>query len=122
MNRIITFRGRKYDVWKYGNLSVIGDCTFIDNGLGNREIVEPETVGQYIGKNDKNDKFIFEGDILSGAWNTLLVVYYDGYSTSFLVRDKNGRSSPIDYYDNNRLEVVGNIHDNPELMEGGGEQ
>lgn len=71
MNRIITFRGLKYDVWKYGNLSVVGDCTFIDNGIGNREIVEPETVGQYIGKKDKNDKFIFEGDILSGAWKTL---------------------------------------------------
>lgn len=119
MNRIITFRGLKYDVWKYGNLSVVGDCTFIDNGIGNREIVEPETVGQYIGKKDKNDKFIFEGDILSGAWKTLLLVYYDEASTSFLVKDCNGHSSPIDYYDNNRIEIVGNIHDNPELMKGG---
>lgn len=118
MNDRYLFRG-KTDTgkWLQGDLIHYAE-RFVIRAVGDYWVI-PETVGQYIGKNDKNDKFIFEGDILSGAWKTLLLVYYDEASTSFLVKDSKGHSSPIDYYDNNKLEVVGNIYDNPELMKGG---
>ena len=84
--------------------------------------VDPVTVGQYTGLKDKNGKRIFEGDELS--WhNGSGAVNFDG--GCFCVRlhgeiEYYGRNNPaIDVIFNlyPELEVIGNIHDNPELME-----
>ncbi len=81
----------------------------------------PETIGQYTGLTDKNGRKIFEGDIGRGV---------DGL---FLVRWSEGKSAFVmNFYDYpceelyleemwDDSEVIGNIHDNPELLEGGGE-
>lgn len=90
----------------------------------NHKIVLPETIGQYTGRTDKNGKKIFEGDILSSPDGTFEntgmghVLLYKGMWTSFYGQDALGR----DCFDElhavcSTREVVGNIHDNPELLE-----
>lgn len=80
--------------------------------------VYPETVGQYTGLTDKNGKKIFEGDIVSGFFNHEKVVGYIFYGSDasfFIQRDGLfgiGLNNASDW-----LEVIGNIHDNPKLLE-----
>lgn len=72
--------------------------------------VDPSTVGQYTGLNDKNGNRIFEGDILS-IWNDRndVVVFEDG---AFIMEDT---EIPMRFAI--KFEVIGNVHDNPELLE-----
>ena len=77
----------------------------------------PETVGQFTGLTDKNGKKIFEGDICKGAWGTIFQVVYDDWYLGFRAIVKSGLSVSIDYFGLDRIEVLGNIHDNPELLE-----
>lgn len=76
--------------------------------------VIPETVGQYTGLTDKNGVKIFEGDIIRFKDNIGYVIYTDD-DASFLV-DSPNRYIAMDY--SNEFEIIGNIHDNPELMKG----
>ena len=74
--------------------------------------VQPETVGQFTGLTDKNGKKIFEGDILEfRRGRTHIVKFEDG---AFIFT---GTAIPVRYAD--KFEVIGNIHDNPELLEEG---
>ena len=84
--------------------------------------VIPETVGQYTGLTDKNGKKIFDGDIVecvSGGEQA--VISWLKYSACFGL-SFDGWCCGFDNYDDNLpsdFEVIGNIHDNPELLEGG---
>lgn len=100
-------------------IQLLGKCV----SLG----VIPETVGQFTGLYDKNGKKIFEGDIIGTdiARPYLIVEFRDG---CFMFNCNDGGK---DYYDimlpilkeaqteYKYGEVIGNIHDNPELLEGG---
>ena len=84
---------------------------------GLSETVDPETVGQFTGLTDKNGKKIFEGDIVRNGNYTMIVVLYDFHAAFMLAFRVDG-----DYFEaisNSHiyLEVIGNIHDNPELLE-----
>lgn len=134
MNREILFRGKRVDngEWIEGNLLTYpsGDTRIAVTVSGHKnpaiygslEFVIPETVGQYTGLTDKNGKKIFEGDIFIGFWKEKLVVYYDNCYLGFRVRTPSGSDNEISYYANYRnnkidIEIIGNIHDNPELLE-----
>lgn len=83
--------------------------------------VIPETVGQYTGLTDNNDKKIFEGDIIRTNDNKIGVIrrgIYDVYSRYVLggyycVDKTSARLDWISWH----CEVVGNKWDNPELLE-----
>lgn len=84
------------------------------------EIVS-ETVGQYTGLTDKNGTKIFEGDICqhrsyySDNIVISVVTYTDGQFLALV--DENSGFNLSD-----KLEVIGNIHDNSELLKGGEEE
>lgn len=87
--------------------------------------VDPATVGQYTGLTDKNGKKIFEGDIVrfktrTSTFKPLYVRWYEE-TAQFLVSKRDGvRSYPMDK--SWEYEIIGNIHDNPELLEGGADR
>lgn len=85
--------------------------------VGKAEPVDPETVGQFIGITDKNGKRIFEGDILQKNGCKYRVYYYPTFAMYMLTRlPKGGGSNGMltQIFD---CEVIGNIYDNPELLE-----
>lgn len=91
--------------------------------LHNKYAVKSETVGQFTGLTDKNGKKIFEGDIVLYPWND------QDKPEKFTIKSKDGQfvASPVketeDYWDfmvggySKEMEIIGNIHDNPELLE-----
>ena len=84
--------------------------------------IGPDTIGQYIGRKDKNGNRIFEGDIIKGKAHTYLgyrvkigvVKYFD---TGFVMDIDPNNNNNLDYKNiPNDCEIIGNIYDNPELI------
>lgn len=147
MAREIKFRGKvsKTKQWVYGDLlHVSNGCIITTNSelgetlpdgdiglaysLDEFAVVIPETVGQFTGLLDKNEKEIYEGDIIKtkrygvvhGQSNTqgadLFRVVYE--NAQFYIDNKLRHF----YLQDSRCnEVIGNVFDNPELLEGGAE-
>jgi uncharacterized phage protein (TIGR01671 family) len=144
MTREIIFRGKRLDngEWVYGSLLdgdiIVSGSVDVDEdyiGLNEWHSVHAETVGQFTGLKDKNDKKIYEGDIykvtfgqhfwvhevrsLGGRFGNMLfgILLYDNVSS-----DESG-----EYYTNKvrihnlksgkDVEIIGNIYENAELLE-----
>lgn len=131
--REILFRGKgnkKYNdgSWQYGYLKKDSDDDFQICGSCWSRTVIPETVGQYTGLTDKNGEKIFEGDIIKNETERLFVVIYkfggfDLAPISWLEDiDKTLTYNTLGdvqtaLYTMSNAESIGNIHDNPELLE-----
>ena len=124
--REILFRGKRTDngEWVEGDLlhyesGEMAICKgFSKYGYEATEIIGrykviPKTIGQFTGLTDKNGKRIFEGDIVRYE-DDIGYVIYNGDDARFLVDSPNMYIS-MDY--SNEFEVIGNIHDNPELLQ-----
>ncbi len=135
MEREILFRGKSLDnnKWFYGNYiekikptekePTFWTCFIQDKAISMYE-VKRETVGQFSGLTDKNGAKIFEGDIVE-AWS-------EGYKHIGEIRWRLEGQPAIIIYPafanqgfwkihgdkgmDNGVEVIGNIHDNPELI------
>ena len=82
--------------------------------------VDPSTVSQFTGLTDRNGVKIFEGDVIEytdGCNDWLGAVKYDSDDAQFVVRFIGGDVESFDNLYSVDCEVIGNIYDNPELLE-----
>jgi len=131
--REIKFRGKEIETneWVYGWVfgknfkSIIVFDTGKINKYGVEEYwttpVDPETVGQYTGRKDYNGKEIYEGDIINRPaihpYKNLAQIVWNKLSAGFDIQyiyDKESYTMDELWDD---FEIVGNIYENPELLE-----
>lgn len=129
MNREILFRGKDLETgkWLYGSFVNTPNFTYIStNGEAFPAKVEPKTVGQYTGLTDMNGTKIFEGDIIQSYHHRepmgVASVYWFG--ASFWCKLLSGSQfdccDTLDEWDCEcGLEIIGNVYDNPELLQEG---
>lgn len=134
MEREILFRGKQVGngEWAYGvpipieincystgRIDLVKNINYdeLDNYIPSIESEEviPSTVGQYTGLTDRNGKKIFEGDICHFYGGE----YYAGcWEANHICAIKINHEC-LWYIENiENVEIIGNIHDNPEMMKG----
>lgn len=142
--REIKFRGKRLDngEWVHGDLLHIDGSCLIYFGSKDQTseleidrnyviaveifrdeiaVVDPSTIGQYTGLKDKNGREIYEGDIIGGSngsingweWPFKSEIKWNDEECGFNTPNW-GYMDSTHYYN-----VLGNIHDNPELLKGG---
>ena len=135
--REIEFRAKtKTNKWVFGNYYICDRQPAIQMNFL-RYFINPETLGQYTGLCDKNGTKIFEGDIIKYFEdNSRFEIKFNriGYDsgvglTGFVCVDDKRYCKEVDYdtkeefyicdrcVDLKQVEVIGNIHDDPELLE-----
>lgn len=120
--REIVFRGKSKEEltlgeWIYGYLfNIEGEKAWIWNGIPHEVLTD--TVGQYTGVKDFKGEHIWEGDIVQYDCSDKVIIGKVAWCSFFFEVDvKNGAES---YALTSFCRVIGNIHDNPELLEGEG--
>jgi uncharacterized phage protein (TIGR01671 family) len=98
--------------WEHGI-----ECDYDDGGLKEHTyaFVIPETVGQFTGLCDKNGKKIFAGDRIEIRGYVYYCCWDVGNLEFILINEK--ESFGMGYAASSRMTVIGNVHDNPELLE-----
>ena len=128
--REIRFRGRDKinSEWIYGDLMhphMQTDCEWmiipVESILSDAKFVDPQTIGQYTGLEDKYGIPIFEGDILRmDTFNPDVceVRFIEGaFCLQFPSAQYPADIHYIHHADRPQATVIGNIYDNPELLE-----
>lgn len=132
--REILFRGKSVDTnkWVYGYLFKIWEECYIlwgtTNGVPNQTKINPKTISQFTGSVDDDNVMIYEGAILCfldmhnsenghSDFSNIGVVEYDDDSCCFYVTNKVCVEDDEIFNSGDDVKVIGNIHDNPELLE-----
>ena len=117
----------KFRQWHNGRMQSFGfledkhNCVSFTCAQNNR--IDKYPVMQFTGLKDKNDVDIYEGDFLGGAWRTVYVHWCDHCKSIEFAMHEHGCmccSGDIHWVDAvcaDNLEVIGNIHQHPELLE-----
>lgn len=119
MNRIIKFRGKAIygelaGKWVYGSyvfdydkrsMILVTGYSHTGSAFSGCYLVEPDTAGQFTGLFDKNGKEIYEGDVLKSK-DLQSIVEWDSYKCGWNIVE----------YGIHLFEIIGNIYDNPELI------
>lgn len=143
-NRVVKFRGldKRYNVWRFGSLveydngqsAIVFSAEEYGRSVLSNEVI-PETVGQYTGLKDKNGVKIFEGDVMHNRSilpqgdkdliNEIQAVVLirkgttrvEGWNENGYIGEEINRVHYACLLLSPELfEVIGDIHDNPELM------
>lgn len=128
------YRGKRIDngEWVKGSLLLWPDgtaeiCPVAEENANilDKITVDPDTVGECTGLKDKNGKLIFEGDVIKipddydefgmNAGEVYQVYFCCG---GFRLKPKYSEARGYLLEDDNTVEVIGNVHDNPELLKG----
>lgn len=127
--REILFKAKRIDneKWISGLLcyNIYGQLCIQPAESDNCCVIIPETVGQYTGLTDKNGERIFEGDVVvTNKFGTPEKKYKITYNETIATYIGKGKKGCVGYFttfsdDADAFEVIGNIHDNPELIGGG---
>jgi len=145
--REIEFRGKsvKSGKWYYGDLShgtitsgrrknrkiysIVDFCEVVTlpddslmNGSRDEAEVDSKTIGQYVGREDKNGKRIYEGDIIvvdydCGELSSRNIMEFSESSLAYLAKQVGSTARIGPGYWGNKILVIGNIYDNPKLLE-----
>ena len=131
----ILFRGKRTinGDWVYGDFvhgnerKSLRDSIFVydsETQSFNDYEINPSTLGQYTGLTDKNGNRIFEGDIVKAQDEILGSPFCDGMNgkvvydeAAYFIEPKDPMNSQWLYDECAVYEIIGNIHDNPELLE-----
>ena len=134
--REILFRGKRLDngEWIQGDIvqfPVHGVVRIVEQESSYKDAeVDSDTVGQFTGLTDKNGRKIFEGDIIHLEYSqvffggeyfgeyTAEVSYKEGCFITDGINNGDEIETPLSGFDNDEVEIIGNIHDNPELLGG----
>jgi uncharacterized phage protein (TIGR01671 family) len=122
--REILFRGKEGNgSWIFGDLIQISGCLI--RGKNKLASVYDRTVCQFTGLHDKEKNRIFEHDIMEFQYDekypeekTVLEIFWDEANVQYGMRDKaHNINDKLEQWDCLRGKVIGNIFDNPELLE-----
>lgn len=121
MNKEIKFRAKDLDHkgWCYGIM--------YNNGINLFPVeVDTNTIGQFIGRKDNNNKEIYEGDIITANGHYPKIVQFIPEKAGFCIANicdfKNQdifdiwQQPATLWWDDARIEVIGNVIENPELL------
>ena len=123
--REIKFRGKRTDTgeWVYGDLQHVQRINTKEEAEQSGRRTEPavrianydvdeKTIGQFTGLYDMNGRAVYEGDLLQRDENVVEVCWYDGTFCDAMSEMKD----PLWFLYVEDRTVVGNVHDNPELL------
>lgn len=122
--REIKFRGKRLDngEWVYGDLHIRTPFPHIHSEIDyGRVNIDPHTIGQFTGLHDKNGKEIYEEDIVVLRRRTknlgdIQTIEWCSHVAAFTRVTDGDDAHTISAADMALYEVIGNIHDNPELL------
>lgn len=130
----IRFQGKRLEngEWVRGDLrQVEGHAFILDYDIGDDGVsqmsrifdiaysIDPSTIGQYSGRKDASKQEVYDGHIIQMHDDgTICAVAYDQDQMCWTAVDSEGNEIWLSEYADDDFSIIGNIHDNPELLGG----